>query len=211
MNDILIAAIPILLAVSLHESAHGLVAHWLGDDTAKSLGRLTVNPLKHIDPIGTVVVPIVLVLLIGLPFGWAKPVPVNPSRFISPLKDMALVALAGPAANFLMAIFWALLMVTGVHLLPASQLKILLTAMAGWGVSINLVLMVLNLLPLPPLDGGRIITGVMPLSLARYFIRFERIGILLVILLLASGFLGKILNPMVQSLQQQFYRFFGIA
>ncbi len=211
MNDILIAAIPILLAVSLHETAHGLVAYWLGDDTAKSLGRLTANPLKHIDPVGTVLVPIVMVILLGFPFGWAKPVPVNPSRFANPLKDMALVALAGPAANFLMAIFWALLMTASVHLLAGGALRTLLIAMSGWGVGINLVLLVLNLLPLPPLDGGRIITGVMPLRAAHYFIRFERIGILLVILLLASGFLGKILHPMVQSLQQQFYLFFGIA
>ena len=211
MNEILIAAIPILLAVSLHESAHGLVAYWLGDDTAKSLGRLTANPLKHIDLIGTIIVPVVMLLLISVPFGWAKPVPVNPSKFENPLKDMALVALAGPAANFLMAIFWAMVMTISVHLLSYGALKTMLMAMASWGVGINLVLMVLNLLPLPPLDGGRIITGVMPLSAARYFIRFERIGILLVILLIASGFLGKILPPMVESLQQQFYLFFGIA
>ena len=211
MKDILIAAIPVLLAVSLHETAHGLVAHWLGDDTAKKLGRLTANPIKHIDPVGTIVVPIVMVLLVGFPFGWAKPVPVDPRYFANPLKDMALVALAGPMANFMMAIFWVVLMSIALHWMPGGQVRYLLIAMAGWGVGINLVLMVLNLLPLPPLDGGRIVTGVLPLSIARYFISFERIGMILVILLLASGFLGKILHPMVQSLQSSFYSFFGIA
>ena len=144
INDILIAAVPILLAVSLHESAHGLVAFWLGDNTAKSLGRLTANPLKHIDPIGTVLVPVVMLVLVNVPFGWAKPVPVNPSKFVNPLKDMALVALAGPAANFLMAIFWAMMMTISVHLLPAGQTKAILMAMSSWGVGINLVLMVLD-------------------------------------------------------------------
>ena len=211
IQTVIIGALPILLAVSLHEASHGLVAHWLGDPTAKQLGRLTANPLKHIDPIGTVLVPIVMVILIGLPFGWAKPVPVDIRNFVSPLKDMALVAVAGPAANFVMAIFWVIALLFFKEVLPNNNLNVYLQVMSVIGVQINLVLLVLNLLPIPPLDGGRIVTGVLPANIAPLFARFELIGMWLVIFLLASGILGKILGPMVKGIQQQLYNLFGLG
>ena len=211
VSQILLYAIPILLAVSLHEAAHGWVAHMLGDPTAKRLGRLTANPLKHIDPIGTVAVPLAMILLLGFPFGWAKPVPVDVTNFEHPQKDMALVALAGPASNFLMAICWTLILVVVFKVLPHGGLATSLKTMAEVGVIINLVLMVLNLLPVPPLDGGRIVTGVLPFQAAVIFARFEMIGMWVVIFLLASGFLGKILMPAVQSVQKNLYAIFGLG
>ena len=211
VNQILLYAIPILLAVSLHEAAHGWVAHLLGDPTAKRLGRLTANPLKHIDPIGTVAVPLVMILVAGFPFGWAKPVPVDVSNFEHPQKDMALVALAGPLSNFIMAIGWTLILVIALKVLPSGGVAASLKVMAEVGVFFNLILMVLNLLPVPPLDGGRIVTGVLPFKMAVIFARFEMIGMVIVIFLLASGFLGKILMPAVQAVQSNLYAFFGLG
>ena len=211
ISQILIYAVPILLAVSLHEASHGWIASVLGDPTAKQLGRLTANPLKHIDPVGTVLVPIVMVMLIGFPFGWAKPVPVDVRRFVNPLKDMALVALAGPVANFLMSLFWVLMLLIGTHLLPHGPMAYFIKPMAIVGIQINAVLMILNLLPVPPLDGGRILTGVLPANMAGLFIRFEMIGMGVVIFLLASGILGKILTPLVKAYQLQLYSLFGLA
>ena len=211
ISQIFLYAIPILLAVSLHEAAHGWIAHLLGDPTAKRLGRLTANPLKHIDPIGTVIVPLVMILVVGFPFGWAKPVPVDVSNFQHPQKDMALVALAGPVSNFLMAIFWTLILVLVMKGVSHGSFTVSLKTMAEVGVVINLVLMVLNLLPVPPLDGGRIVTGVLPFKAAVLFVRFEMIGMWVVIFLLASGFLGKILMPAVQAVQSNLYAFFGLG
>ena len=211
ISQILIYAIPILLAVSLHEAAHGWIAHLLGDPTARRLGRLTANPLKHIDPIGTVAVPLLMILLVGFPFGWAKPVPVDVSNFQHPQKDMALVALAGPVSNFLMAIFWTLLLVIVMKDGAHGGFTVALKTMAEVGVVINLVLMVLNLLPVPPLDGGRIVTGILPYKAAILFVKFEMIGMWVVIFLLASGFLGKILMPAVQAVQANLYAFFGLG
>ncbi len=211
LSQIIVYAIPILLAVSLHEAAHGWIAHLLGDNTAKNLGRLTANPLKHIDPIGTIAVPLVMIFLLGFPFGWAKPVPVDVRNFQHPQKDMALVALAGPASNFFMAIGWALVLVFAMKGLSQGGLSTPLKVMAEVGVMINLVLMVLNLLPVPPLDGGRIVTGVLPFKAAVVFARFEMIGMWVVIFLLASGFLGKILMPAVQAVQSNLYAIFGLG
>jgi len=210
IETIILAIGPILLAVSLHEAAHGMVANWLGDSTAKDMGRLTANPLRHIDPIGTVLVPLLLVLTIGIPFGWARPVPVDPSNFQNPLKDMALVALAGPVANFLMSIFWVIFLVIVAKLLPQGTLSDWLKVMAVFGIQINAVLLILNLLPVPPLDGGRIVTGVLPPDWAMFLIRFERLGMILVILLLVSGFLGTILTPLVKGFQLKLYSVFGL-
>lgn len=152
-----------------------------------------------------------MLLLVGFPFGWAKPVPVDVRNFVNPQKDMALVALAGPVANFLMAIFWVLVMLLALKGMAPGGLSAALQVMAPMGVAINLVLMVLNLLPVPPLDGGRIVTGVMPFSAAVLFARYEMYGMLLVILLLASGFLGKILMPAVQAIQHNLFAFFGLG
>lgn len=210
-SQIILYAIPILLAVSLHEAAHGWIAHLLGDPTAKNLGRLTANPLKHIDPVGTVIVPLVMIFLLGFPFGWAKPVPVDVRNFQHPQKDMALVALAGPASNFFMAIGWVLVLLLAIKGLSPGGFSVALKVMAEVGVVINLVLMVLNLLPVPPLDGGRIVTGILPFKAAVIFARFEMIGMWVVIFLLASGFLGKILMPAVQAVQSNLYALFGLG
>jgi len=205
--------IPLLLAISLHEAAHGWIAHLLGDSTAKQLGRLTANPVKHIDPVGTLLVPAFLLIISqgSFAFGWAKPVPVDVRNFVNPLKDMALVALAGPASNFIMAIIWTLILLFTANALPQGGFASILSTMAEIGVLINLILMVLNLFPIPPLDGGRIVTGILPPNIAAIFVQFERIGMWLVILLLASGFLGKILWPIVKAVQLKLYTLFGLA
>jgi Zn-dependent protease len=198
LYTIAVWAVPILFAITLHEAAHGLVAFKLGDPTAKSLGRISINPIKHIDPMGTIVVPLFLAMVSPFVMGWAKPVPVEPRYFKSPLLDMALVAVAGPASNFVMACFWAMfIQMTGLVLEP-SQLKLFLVTMANNGIIINIVLMVLNLLPIPPLDGGRVVAGILPPALALSYMRIERWGMVIILLLLISGILGKILWPVVQ-------------
>ena len=190
-------AVPILFAITLHEAAHGWVAYKLGDPTAKSRGRITLNPIKHIDPMGTVVVPLFLAMVSPFVLGWAKPVPVEPRYFKSPLLDMALVAVAGPASNFIMACLWAMFIVISNSVMSASPTLSFLAEMGEKGIIINVVLMVLNLLPILPLDGGRVLAGVLPTSLAIPFMRMERFGMLIVLLLLFSGILGKILWPLV--------------
>lgn len=190
-------AAPILFAITLHEAAHGWVAYKLGDPTAKSRGRITINPLKHIDPMGTIVVPLFLAMVSPFVLGWAKPVPVEPRYFKSPLLDMALVAIAGPVSNFIMACFWAMFIVISNATLSASPMLRFLAEMGEKGIIINVVLMVLNLLPILPLDGGRVLAGILPRSLALPFMRMERFGMMIVLLLLVSGILGKIMWPLV--------------
>lgn len=189
--------VPVLFAITLHEAAHGWVAYKLGDPTAKSRGRITINPIKHIDPMGTVVVPILLATLSGFVIGWAKPVPVEPRYFKSPLLDMALVAVAGPASNFVMACFWAFFIVTVDAALNPSSTLSFLADVGEKGIYINIILMVLNLLPIPPLDGGRVVAGILPPSLAIPFMQLERFGMIIILLLLVSGILGKIMWPIV--------------
>ncbi len=190
-------AAPILFAITLHEAAHGWVAYKLGDPTAKSLGRITINPIKHIDPMGTVVVPLFLAMVSPFVMGWAKPVPVEPRYFKSPLLDMALVAVAGPVSNFIMACLWAMFIVISNSVMSASPALRFLAEMGEKGIIINVVLMVLNLLPILPLDGGRVLAGILPTSLAIPYMRMERFGMLIVLLLLFSGILGKIMWPLV--------------
>jgi len=191
-------AAPILFAITLHEAAHGWVASKLGDPTAKKLGRITINPIKHIDPMGTIVVPLFLAMVSPFVLGWAKPVPVQPQYFKSPMLDMALVAVAGPVSNFIMACIWAMFIQVSVMTLDQSQLLIFLVKMGENGIIINIVLMVLNLLPIPPLDGGRVMAGILPPKLALPYMQLERFGMVIILLLLVSGILGKILWPMVQ-------------
>ena len=202
--------IPVLFAITLHEAAHGWVAYKLGDPTAKSLGRISVNPIKHVDPMGTVVVPIFLATLSGFVMGWAKPVPVEPRYFKSPMLDMALVAVAGPVSNFFMACFWALFIVTSEQFLNPSSTLSFLADMGEKGIYINIILMVLNLLPIPPLDGGRVLAGLLPPSLAMPFMRLERFGMVIILLLLVSGILGKIMWPIVLHFVRLIGSIFGI-
>ena len=190
-------AAPILFAITLHEAAHGWVANKLGDPTAKNLGRITINPIKHIDPVGTVVVPLFLAMVSPFVIGWAKPVPIQPRYFKSPLLDMALVAVAGPVSNFFMACFWAMFIQLVYMSLEHSHLLTFLAEMGKNGIIINIVLMVLNLLPIPPLDGGRVVAGVLPPKLAMPFMQLERFGMVIILILLVSGILGKIMWPIV--------------
>ena len=190
-------AAPILFAITLHEAAHGWVANKLGDPTAKKLGRITLNPIKHIDPVGTVVVPLFLAMVSPFVLGWAKPVPVEPRYFKSPLLDMALVAVAGPVSNFFMACFWAMFIQLANMSLEHSQLLAFLAEMGEKGIIINVVLMVLNLLPIPPLDGGRVVAGILPTKLAIPFMQLERFGMIIILILLVSGILGKVMWPFV--------------
>lgn len=194
---------PILLAITLHEVAHGWVALVLGDATAHAQGRLSLNPLRHIDPVGTVLVPAMLYLLGGVVLGWAKPVPVNYRQLHQPRRDMALVAAAGPVANLLMALLWAVLMRVGAVTWAGGfrWLGMPLFFMAHVGILINLVLMVLNLLPVPPLDGSRILISLLPPRGARMLAQLEPYGLLIVLLLLVSGTLSMILEPTAGGLQ----------
>jgi Zn-dependent protease len=190
---------PVLLAVTVHETAHGWVARRFGDKTAEMQGRLTLNPIKHIDPIGTILVPGLMLLLPGsFVFGWAKPVPVDWRNFKHPKQDMAWVAAAGPASNLIMGFAWALLARVALGLPAESWVKAPLLFMGVAGIFINTILMVLNLLPLPPLDGGRVVTGVLPASYAYRFARIEPYGFIILLALLMTGVLGFIMWPVVQ-------------
>lgn len=192
---ITVYAIPVLFAITLHEAAHGYVARMFGDNTAFVAGRISLNPVRHIDPIGTVVVPLVMVALSGFMFGWAKPVPVDFGSLRKPKRDMIWVAAAGPGANLVMAIAWVLfakLLVTfGVQ-------EEYFYLVANAGVTVNLVFMALNLLPIPPLDGGRIAVGLLPNKLAYQFSRIEPYGMFIIIGLLITGVLSTLLQPFME-------------
>lgn len=202
-QKIAIWLLPVLFGITVHEVAHGWIARRLGDPTAMMLGRLTLNPLKHIDPIGTILVPALLLLAPGsFVFGWAKPVPVTWENLRHPKRDMALVALAGPGANLIMGLLWAL--VAKVAVLYYDALGVFadpLVFMGVAGIIINTVLGVLNLLPLPPLDGGRVLTGILPQRLSWQVSRIEPYGIVIVLALLLTGVLGRILWPLIALVQ----------
>lgn len=195
IQKIVIYALPVIFAITVHEAAHGYAARYFGDMTAHHAGRITLNPLKHIDPFGTIILPALTIMLGGILFGWAKPVPVNFGRLRQPKKDMLWVAAAGPASNFVMAIFWALAIKFSAGMPEVFAVPMALMGKAG--VAINIVLMVLNLLPLPPLDGGRIAVSLLPHNLARPFAQLERYGFVILIILLFTGILGKILDPLI--------------
>ena len=192
MDDIIykiaVNAIPLLLAITLHEAAHGYAARMFGDRTAEMLGRISLNPIKHIDWVGTVAVPALTLAIGGFFFGWAKPVPVNFNNLRNPKRDMIWVAAAGPASNLLMAIGWAI--IVKVSDMPA------IDAIARAGVAWNVALMVLNLLPILPLDGGRIVAGLLPRSMSYTYSRMEPYGMFIVLGLAVAGILGTILLPL---------------
>jgi Zn-dependent protease len=190
---------PVLLAVTVHETAHGWVARRFGDKTAEMLGRLTLNPIKHIDPVGTILVPALMLLLPGgFVFGWAKPVPVDWRNFKHPKQDMAWVAVAGPASNLLMALAWALAARVALGMSADNWIALPLLFMGVAGIFINTILMVLNLLPLPPLDGGRVLTGLLPGPYAYQFARIEPYGFFILVALLVTGVLGVVMWPVVK-------------
>ena len=204
-------AIPAVLAITLHEAAHGYTAKKLGDLTAYQEGRITLNPIKHIDLIGTLVVPAVLLLATGgkIAFGWAKPVPVNFSALRNPKRDMLWVAAAGPGANLLMAIGWALLFKLAL-IAPENYFSSPLLEMSKGGILINLVLMVLNLIPVPPLDGGRIAISALPHAMAYNLAKLEPYGLLIIMLLMASGVLSSFMYPILGSIIGVLSFVFGI-
>lgn len=203
VQKIAVYALPILFAITVHEAAHGYAAKYFGDLTAERMGRITLNPLKHIDPFGTILLPALTVMLGGILFGWAKPVPVNFANLRNPKKDMFWVAAAGPASNFVMAIFWALLL-SYANYAPNTAVNFL-AEMSLAGISINLVLMVLNLLPMPPLDGGRIAVSLLPTPMAIQLARLEQYGFIILIVLMFTGILGKIISPIIQLFERLIY------
>lgn len=202
VQTIAIYALPVIFAITLHEAAHGYVARHFGDMTAYRLGRISLNPLRHIDLVGTVVVPLVILVMSklfgggGILFGWAKPVPVNFHALRRPKRHMLWVAAAGPGANFLMACVWAALL-KGAITLPPHYFSEPLAYMAQAGITINIVLMVLNLLPILPLDGGRIVASLLPEPAAISYMRLEPLGFPILLVLLFTNVLGLILNPLI--------------
>lgn len=204
LRGISIWALPVLLAIVLHEVAHGWVADKLGDDTARWMGRLTLNPIKHIDPIGTILIPLSL-LIVGAPFlfGYAKPVPVNFAKLRNPKRDMVWVALAGPLTNLALAFISALMLAVAVSLpTAASWVAQPLALMCQASIIINVVLFIFNLLPLPPLDGGRVAVGLLPGPMAYQLSRLEPYGFFIIIGLLMLGVFQSVLGPVIIGLSQ---------
>lgn len=198
IQTICVYAIPLIFAITLHESAHGWAAGRLGDPTATMLGRVTINPIPHIDPIGTIAVPGALLLMSaltgggGLLFGWAKPVPINPRYFRNPLKAMTITAAAGPLSNLLQMIFWALLLKA---LAAVGFYDKFVISVCAAGISVNLMLMAFNLIPIPPLDGGRIVRGLLPRQAGMAFDKIKPYGFMILLVLMVGGGLSFFVRP----------------
>jgi len=214
VQTIAVVALPLLFAIVVHEVAHGWAALLLGDRTAEMLGRLSLNPVRHIDPFGTVILPLGLVItasLAGAPpfvFGWAKPVPVTWENLARPRRDMALVALAGPSSNLIMAVLWGLVAKAGYGLGAGIGDFLVLVGMSG--VVVNLVIGLLNLVPIPPLDGSRLVSAVLPASAVATYNRAESWGVVVLLLLLIFGLLDPILGPAVTGLRHGIHQFIGL-
>ena len=215
IQGIAIYALPVIFAITMHEAAHGYIAKQFGDFTAFNEGRISLNPIRHIDLIGTILVPLTVFVLskltigAGFLFGWAKPVPVNFSNLRQPKRDMLWVAAAGPGANLLMAFFWALMIKLAI-VMPESSFAKPLALMGIAGIEINVILMVLNLLPLPPLDGGRMAVSLLPHRLAYQFSRIEPYGFMILLALLFSGVLGAVIGPAIIWSKQIIVSIFGL-
>jgi len=208
---ILIAIIPVLFAIVLHEVAHGWAAYKLGDRTAYMLGRLSLNPIKHIDPVGTLLVPAILILTVNFAFGWAKPVPIDWRNFKNPKRDTALVAIAGPAANLAMALIWGLIAAI-TAILPNSLILFSqpMLNMAVIGVFVNVLLMVFNLIPVPPTDGGRIAVSLLPVDAANTLSKVEPFGLIILLLLMLTGVLWQFIMPIIQTISSLIFSLFGL-
>ncbi len=211
IQTIAIAALPVIFAITLHEAAHGYAARHFGDPTAWQMGRISLNPLRHIDLVGTIIIPASILLFSGgtFLFGYAKPVPVDFGRLRNPKKDMLWVAAAGPGANLFMALCWAL-MLKLAWLMPGNDFTVPLSEMSKIGMIVNCVLMVLNLVPLPPLDGGRIAVSLLPHNLAWKFAKIEPWGFPILLLLLFTGVLGAVMNPLVIFAARAIESIFGL-
>jgi Zn-dependent protease len=204
VQTVAIYALPVLFAITLHEAAHGYVARYFGDMTAHAQGRISLNPIRHIDPVGTIAVPALILFASSLAgthgflFGWAKPVPVNYSALRKPRQHMALVAAAGPAANLGMALAWVTLLKLAV-VMPENSLSAVMEAMSQAGILVNLIFMFLNLLPILPLDGGRIVASLLPTRAAWRYAKLEPWGIPVLLVLLATNGLAFLLQPLIQA------------
>jgi Zn-dependent protease len=206
LQILLIAAIPIIFAIVLHEVAHGWIAKLHGDSTAEKYGRLTLNPVKHIDPIGTLLVPALLFMFTGFIFGWAKPVPISWNQLNQPKPDMAKVAIAGPVANLIMAFFWGIIIkITTLMLSNATLWVEIFYIMARIGIMINIILLVLNLIPIPPLDGSRVVTSFLPNHLAIQYNKLEKWGFLILLAFLIIPVNGM---PLIWYIMSPFIQFF---
>jgi Zn-dependent protease len=206
---IAIAAIPILFAITLHEAAHGYVARHFGDMTAARAGRISLNPIHHIDPVGTILLPILTLALGGIIFGWAKPVPVNFGALRHPKKDMLWVALAGPASNLVMAFGWALVARIALGM-QGNYFTQPMLEMAQYGIRINIILIALNMLPLPPLDGGRVAVSLLPYREAIMLSRIEPYGMFILIFMAFTPLLGMVLMPVMNLLTRLIVMIFGL-
>ena len=210
LQKITVYAIPLIFAITLHEAAHAYAARLFGDSTAYMLGRMTLNPFKHIDPIWTILVPIVTLLVSPFVFGAAKPVPVNFGALRNPKRDMIWVAAAGPLANLIMMVAWAIVGKIAITL-DASGPTYFLASVAEAGIFVNALLMVFNLFPLLPLDGGRILMGLLPGRLAYSFSRTEPYGMFILIGLIVTGILGKFMWPLIDISMKSIYAIIGLS
>jgi len=212
IQKIAVWIVPVLFAITVHEVAHGWMAKQLGDKTAMMMGRLTLNPIKHIDPVGTLLIPGVLLYFGGFVFGWAKPVPITWENLKQPKRDIALVSVAGPLSNLLMAIFWVLIIRLALMLgSTIDSASIFLIYIGVAGVIINTVLMILNMIPIPPLDGGRVLGALLPGPWSWQLSRIEPYGLPILILLLATGMLGKIIGPIITIVVALLIGFSGLS
>ncbi|NWF98498.1 MAG: site-2 protease family protein [Nitrospirae bacterium] len=211
IRQVIISAIPVLIAIVFHELSHGFVAYKLGDPTAKMMGRLTINPIAHIDPFGTILMPLMLIVFTGgqFVFGYAKPVPINPMNFRNPKRDMAISAAAGPITNFILSIISIILIkaiiIPASHVLPdviGSTVLAPVFLILKRSIEVNVVLAAFNMIPIPPLDGGRVLVGILPYKQAVSFSKIEPFGFLIVLVLIATGLANYFVMPLVHLFSQ---------